>query len=70
MFTTSLIIFMESVFPQNWNKIGTKVHVLSGFEILSKSINIARYVFKFIYLISSDLRWNVCEGFVGLQLYL
>ena len=47
MFKTSLIIFMESMFPQNWNKIGTKVeqsvHVLSGFETLSKSINIARY---------------------------
>ena len=62
------------MFPQNWNKIETKVehsvHVLSGFQTLSKSINIARYVFKFSYLISSDLRWNVCEGFVGLQLYL
>ena len=45
-------------------------HVLSEFETLSKSINIARDVFKFIYLISSDLRWNVCEGIVGLQLYL
>ena len=45
---------------KNWNKVYT----------LRQSINIALYVFKFVYIISSGPRWNVCERFVVLQLYL
>ena len=43
---------------------------LPGFEILSKSINMVRYVFKFGYMRFSGLRCKVCEGFVGFQLDL
>ena len=52
---------------KNWNKVYTFCQDL---RTLSKSINIARYVFKLIYMLSSGLSWNVCEGFAGLQLYL
>ena len=57
---------------KNWNKFdnfhrksGTKVYNLSGFEILSQSINKVRYVLKFGYMRCSGLRWKVCEGFLG-----
>ena len=66
---SSVICFesMDDVSPeleQNWNKSGTKVYNLPGFEILSKSINMVRYVFKFGYMRCSGLRCQVCEGFV------
>ena len=66
--------YVESMFPHNWNKIGTKVeqivHFLSTFETLSKPINIVRYVFKFSFMISLRLCWKVGESFVDLQQYL
>ena len=43
---------------------------LPGFEILSKSINMVRYVFKFGYVRCAGLRCKVDEGFVGFQLDL
>ena len=62
---------------KNWNKFdkfhrksGTKVYNLPGFEILCKSINMVRYVFKFSYMRCSGLCWKMCGGFVGFQLDL
>ena len=73
-FVLYIFCVVESMFPHNWNKIGTKVehtvHFLSTFETLSKPINIVRYVFKFSFMISLGIRWKVSEGFVDLQLYL
>ena len=61
----------------NWNKFvkihrkrGTKVYNLPGFETLSKSRDMVRYVLKIGNMKFSGLRCKVCEGFVSFQLDL
>ena len=61
---------LEQVNDKFHRKSGTKVYNLPGFEILSKSINMVRYVLKFGYMRCSGLRCKVDEGFVGFQLDL